>query len=231
MLNKRAYGPVLLQGDIMGQYYNLVTIARKKNPHYKDSRDAEIYAQRTLRILSPSDYNDTLKLFEIAYFNGEFSKIVASQAVRTHKNWLPPRMAVIGDYAEIADAPQDTSGNTETPTYDEEAASMILNRTMWADRFRYTKGVDRIRSPAAWIALNHDKKEYVRLDVCKAGKWTRADPLILLLAVGNGRGGGDYSGEYIDDVGAWAFDHIEVINECEPIPDGYKQVYPMFAFE
>ena len=209
----------------MGQYYNLVSIAQKKNKRYPDGS----YPEKSLRVLVPFDYGDTLKLFEIAYFGGSFARIVASQAVRTAKNWLPPRMAVIGDYAEIDDAPYELKDDRKI--YDEEAVSMILNRRFWADRFRYTKGVDRIQDPDKYIALNHDKKEYVRLGLCETGKWTRADPLILLLAVGNGRGGGDYDGEYMDDVGAWAFDRIEVIHEREKIPEGYQQVYPCFAFE
>ena len=161
----------------MGQYYEAVIIANRKDPKWD-------YTTSTMRILVPFDYGDTLKLFEIAYYGGRFARAVASQAVRTHKNWLPPRMAVIGDYAEIGDAPSD----------DGEAMSMILNRCFWSDKFRYKEGADRVTDPDHWIALNHDKKEYVKLGICETGKWTRADPLILLLAVGNGRGGGDYDG-------------------------------------
>ena len=50
-------------------------------------------------------------------------------------------------------------------------------------------------------------------------------PLPLLTACGNGRGGGDYP-DYDEQIGAWAFDRIEVTDKC---PTGYEKMTYHFA--
>lgn len=59
--------------------------------------------------------------------------------------------------------------------------------------------------PYADILVNYDRKEYA---VIGEGGYS---PLVLLTAVGNGMGGGDYRGkENRHLVGSWAFDRIGV---------------------
>lgn len=205
----------------MGQYYNAVVIAKQKNKYYPDGR----YPDERMRVLVPFDCGETLKLFEISELNNKFARRVCSQAIRMNKSWMPPRMAVIGDYAEIDDIPADIDESSRT-----EAVSMVVNRLLWPDKFRYKGAKDRIADIEHTVALNHDKKEFVHMNVCPQGKYYQANPLMLLLAVGNGRGGGDYDGKYIDDVGAWAFDHIELVGECG-IPEGYTEIHPEFDFQ
>ena len=60
--------------------------------------------------------------------------------------------------------------------------------------------------------INHTKREYVDLELSK-----ELHPLPLLTCEGNGRGGGDYSGNY-EHVGRWARDCISVENT---LPNSY----------
>lgn len=67
--------------------------------------------------------------------------------------------------------------------------------------------------------LNHTKKVYVDLDeyMEKSGGYCEGlvvNPITLLTALGNGRGGGDYYEEYpnFDLVGSWAWDEISIEN-------------------
>ena len=82
-------------------------------------------------------------------------------------------------------------------------------------------------------ALNFDKHEYVDLYNPSLKAWDYTDEetgekrtvlifaLNLLLAVGNGLGGGDYSGEDEQLVGHWAGDSIGLEDE---IPDGFTEL-------
>jgi hypothetical protein len=53
----------------------------------------------------------------------------------------------------------------------------------------------------------------------------RIDPMPLLCAEGNGRGGGDYHGSAMKLIGSWARDLISVESE---IPNGYTELVPSF---
>jgi len=69
--------------------------------------------------------------------------------------------------------------------------------------------------------VNLTKKEYISFDeyMAKATSDWQLNPISILTAIGNGRGGGDY---YSDDkktmelVGSWAWDVI-TIDEEEPV--------------
>ena len=63
--------------------------------------------------------------------------------------------------------------------------------------------------------VNHTKKQYV-----DKTKFKCYHPLPLLLAEGNGRGGGDYHGSNEDKIGIWARDIISVEEEK---PEGYEE--------
>ncbi len=64
--------------------------------------------------------------------------------------------------------------------------------------------------------VNHSKKLYIDKTKLK----NNIHPLLLLIAKGNGRGGGDYHGTDEDLVGTWACDIISM--EFEK-PDGYTE--------
>jgi hypothetical protein len=63
--------------------------------------------------------------------------------------------------------------------------------------------------------INHTKKQYVDKE-----KHDKYHPLPLLVAEGNGRGGGDYHGINQDIIGSWSRDVISVENK---IPDDYVE--------
>ena len=86
-----------------------------------------------------------------------------------------------------------------------------------------------------------DLAEYIRQNKwTTAGSWNNGvfdpndtwemciNPLPLLTACGNGRGGGDYHDCYpdYDKVGIWAFDLIECTDVC---PEDYAQYEPCFT--
>lgn len=74
---------------------------------------------------------------------------------------------------------------------------------------------------------NHTKKLYMDCDAYKKNSTNSIiHPLPLLTAVGNGLGGGDYHGTYMEAVGSWADDVLEIMDSK---PDGYKQLHAVFA--
>ena len=80
--------------------------------------------------------------------------------------------------------------------------------------------------------VNWTKKTYVD---CNAYKERSVDgdgwtifPLSLLTALGNGLGGGDYSGRDMDYIGKWAGDQISVEDEA---PNGYEEIELSFKEE
>lgn len=77
------------------------------------------------------------------------------------------------------------------------------------------------------ILVNHTKKQFVvYAEMPTADEWT-VNPLPLLTACGNGRGGGDYYDQYADydKVGIWANDILSI--EFSP-PAGYDKLVVKF---
>ena len=75
--------------------------------------------------------------------------------------------------------------------------------------------------------VNLHTKEYIEIPEPNYEDWI-VHPLPLLLADGNGRGGGDYRGEDINMVGKWAYHPIGATNE---IPEGFTLLVTKFAEE
>jgi hypothetical protein len=75
--------------------------------------------------------------------------------------------------------------------------------------------------------VNETKGLYVDYEKVKpTTKWGhRIDPLPLLTAEGNGRGGGDYEGRNMKLVGSWARDVIYVTDN---LPEGLTELIPAF---
>lgn len=73
--------------------------------------------------------------------------------------------------------------------------------------------------------INHSKKEYIKVPERKINEFT-INPLPLLTASSNGRGGGDYQGTNMEYVGIWAYDIIECGDE---VPEGYKELKVTFT--
>jgi hypothetical protein len=112
--------------------------------------------------------------------------------------------------------------------------------------FRYKLlDVDDLQSSFANIkyVASLDKKEYVDLsdlwnfgseslkDAMEYDSWIR-HPLAILCADGNGRGGGDYSGNREDDAGRWRGHRIVALSQKdvdeENILDGFEKISAIF---
>ena len=59
--------------------------------------------------------------------------------------------------------------------------------------------------------VNHTKKQYI-----DKSKYKSIHPLSLIIAEGNGRGGGDYHGSHEDKIGSWSRDVISIEKELLP---------------
>lgn len=136
------------------------------------------------------------KLMEHSWWENAFVLAVASKLWRTKG-----RLAWVGDYA------------------DEEDAN-------WKDEFKAAHGGDEASKVLTYngfrlegkIFINHDKKIFIDLDKYKEKlkdfEWI-INPVSLLTAVGNGKGGGDFykSGRGYELVGTWTWDIVEITDE------------------
>jgi hypothetical protein len=73
--------------------------------------------------------------------------------------------------------------------------------------------------------VNHTKKLYIRYDEMPDKDGWVINPLPLMTACGNGRGGGDYHSQYpdFDKVGSWAGDVLS-IEMAVPKSKWYKKL-------
>ena len=179
----------------MGQYYETLFI---------DDR----------QYMYPIDYGWAgLKLMEHSWVGGSYRNGVIAHLI-TKKDGC--RLAHLGDYS-----------NSEL---EERKGSIEIDETLVSYQSLYdmcwTSGIeDRFRMPrisdteikefewmkTAWIA-DEDQHEYIRCDFDAKGQW-KICPLLILLATGNGSGGGDYHGINMDRVGSWAFHRIKVYDK------------------
>lgn len=191
----------------MGQYYKIICLNRREE-------------------LSKKDYG--AKLMESAWAG---NVLTTSLYYMLMNDWNEKIVVNVGDYADTDDdwsAVVNKLDNTK------------LYKSLYDTANDYSK-VDRISSVTRAdlgliYGLNLDKKEFVNLNVLPVtdvyedaqGKTVYAvEPILLLIAMGNGLGGGDYftedaSAEY---VGRWVGDRISV---SEFIPDGYTEIVPNF---
>lgn len=191
----------------MGQYYKIICLNRREE-------------------LSKKDYG--AKLMESAWAG---NVLTTSLYYMLMNDWNEKIVVNVGDYADTDDdwsAVVNKLDNTK------------LYKSLYDTANDYSK-VDRISSVTRAdlgliYGLNLDKKEFVNLNVLPVtdvyedaqGKTVYAvEPILLLIAIGNGLGGGDYftedaSAEY---VGRWVGDRISV---SEFVPDGYTEIVPNF---
>lgn len=216
----------------MGQYYTPLLISDNGK----------------ISCLYSHDYNNGLKLMEHSYIGNDFVNAVFTQIWHN-----PQRVAWIGGYSNSKDGDPWESIVPEN--------FMDYYHVAWGEErtpiAHVPRGLVTMKNTRRFL-INHDKKEYIALAEYveqnkwhKEGeyrkytdkKWTKfkmvhysydmcVNPLPLLTACGNGRGGGDYYSSHpdYDKVGIWAFDHIELTGK-DPAKhlSGYKKV--SFAFK
>lgn len=199
----------------MGQYYRPLVISGK-----------------TMKVFNSFDYDNGQKLMEHSYLGNRFMNAVFSEIYNN-----PCRVAWIGDYSN------DSYGDPYEQIMPHERFMKYYNKAWNARKFAKTEPLEYT---GGGYLVNHTKKVYIDLrnyetKCSQKETWKDLDgvvhvskfcinPLSLLTACGNGRGGGDYHDCYpgYKDVGSWAFDKIEFTNEK---PEGYQSVMYEFREE
>ena len=197
----------------MGQYYRAVVQTGAKK----------------CKVFSPSKFVSSdphevffLKLMETSWLPNPYVNAIAKML---YKN--PRRVLWCGDYVEEPDFTEiRKEKHTWVPRY----------KTVWNRDEKGTK-VSELREGAGFdvsklFLVNHSKKEYV--DIAKYAAASDSNgwcihPLPLLVAVGNGRGGGDYGNcgdcSSMAAVGSWAWDELSFEDNA---PAGYSEFDVVF---
>lgn len=200
----------------MGQYYKLVNFDKKE-------------------FVEPWPLDCGAKLTEWSYNRAPMACALMNLVAG---RWKGDRVYVVGDYADLE--------NTLVNWY--EACKEISNEVGVDAIYSYaTANFKNISSEVDaefhnWKRIyNHYTKQYIDLSKCPI-EWVWWDeeikeavvssfaPLGLLLAMGNGRGSGDYHGHNADLVGSWCnfTKYIEISND-KCILEGYEEFAPAFT--
>lgn len=144
------------------------------------------------------DYDTGQKLMEHSWIGNEFVGVVMNLMLKGGL-WFKKRIVWAGDYYGDQEGEIDHWRNHDSDS----------------DKIRPKLFMDKETQKKAKL-VNHTKKLYVRYDEMPeaegiGGGWI-VNPLPLLTACGNGRGGGDYHDQYPDQdkVGSWAGDALSI---------------------
>ena len=161
--------------------------------------------------VEPHMYDNGAKLMEHSWIGNNFVEAVEFLLLEGAR-WHKKPIVWAGDYADP-----------------EEGASANLYNIVEGQGLQML--IEAI--PPDYIYLvNYDKKEYVDKTKCPSAlyNWTKepftVNPLPLLTAEGNGRGGGDYGGANEELVGTWSRCRLGLLNH---IPEGFTEILPNFA--
>lgn len=201
----------------MGQYYKPTII-------YRDGSIASFYSH---------SYDSGMKLMEHSWIGNELVNAVYSRILKR-----PRRIAWIGDYSQ-----EDYEACAEAYTKHFSLEDFIKYYSQaWSNEDEIDsippsmyaqEDLELINDKTQGMYLvNHDQKKYLDLGsyiercIVKEGNWQGwcVNPLPLLTACGNGRGGGDFYSNDTNigygEVGIWAFDELEL---TDAIPDSYQE--------
>ena len=188
----------------MGQYYKPVLMGKRYG---------------ILATFHAHEYGNGLKLTEHSYLGNNFVNAVLSKI-----DHQPMRVAWIGDYS---DDPWDGDEPYQKKIDREKFMRIFKNQNTKRIHPEPLEGFNNPEDYNGWYLINHTRRAYVDLgEFQKANGWKEEwkdrygvihkewwafNPLPLLTACGNGRGGGDYHESCPDNdkVGLWAFDVIE----------------------
>lgn len=215
----------------MGQYYRAVFLK-------KDKKTVEAS-------VSPWEpFHDGAKLMEHSYIDNFFVNSVEKLLLNT-----PSRLVWAGDYADGEEGLEDENGyeinlhdiandkkNGVKFPYEAKGRYIPTFNEIWdctpeqsREWFPEWNEIKELSQEKDIYVLNHDKKQYY-VRPKRGEEQLVINPLPLLTAEGNGRGGGDYYGTNIDDIGMWSRDTIEYTTE---LPSGfdYELIKPDFTEE
>lgn len=211
----------------MGQYYVIVNIDKKE-------------------FLDPSEYGCGAKLTEFSHLEretGHATNILEALHTLIKGRWQKDRVYVVGDYADIEDENvKDVWYETMKGLYQEikrlGEKQGEYEKTLFDYAINDCKSLKGIPGTKADRFLcNAITREYVDLrsedvKICRTLKdgavHTVYHPLPLLLAMGNGQGGGDYYGKNDKYVGSWV-PFTKGIFFSDSVPDSsYTELCPCF---
>lgn len=206
----------------MGQYYVVANFDKKEYLH-------------------PHKWDNGMKLMEFSYFGNYLSTALLNLM---KGRWNGDRVYVVGDYADLSD-PKEIWYSTAKALLEEIPVVSPDYKPEWGidlqtyviDNFKHL-GMNQVghRRTTAHYVYNHGAKEVLCLDHCPAfhidpdGYEWKIAPLNLLLAMGNGRGGGDYRGHNEELVGSWVSDskYLEVTTHPLPAHAMFREIHPNF---
>ena len=199
----------------MGQYYEVINITKKESIKAK---------------------NVGWKLMEFSYIgNSKIDQLWVSLS----DEWKNDTVLVCGDYYS---SEGDADCNPCAAELERLAGVEPGRLCGFASDSYNEHNFDTTKVPN--YAVNPNTKQYVDRNHVRLNDWYTEgnekkattygfyiDPLSLLLAAGNGQGGGDYKGNNIDLVGSWVKDSsliYTVYNKSE-IPADYTELIPDFS--
>lgn len=207
----------------MGQLYKIVNVDKEE-------------------MLVPWDFSNGAKLMEWSYNNNDMILALFNLLAG---EWKGDRVFVIGDYADLGYA---DLGNPNEPCH--EALRKVLEEKMICDLYGYASknyrnisGESDVSEYGYRYIYNHALKVVIDLDKCPIERtfWSKVEkevcivrisPLSLLLAIGNGRGGGDFheGNNGYEYVGSWCDTVSDIEVTIEPL-DGidYEEFSPDFT--
>ncbi len=197
----------------MGQYYHAVV--GKKDAKSKD--DIKVFSPFNVVDENGEDAGSCYKLLEHGWVGNFYCLCIEKQL---YKN--PQRVAWVGDYVEEDDLPPVMAAA--------KADYVPAPEEVWGKDVKTPKQVYDGFTTGGKFLVNHTTKQYIDMDAyierCSDADGWQVNPLVVLTAIGNGRGGGDYVGEAgEEDVGTWAWHIISIEDEA---PSGYEAFEPTF---
>ena len=187
----------------MGQYYDVLNLDRKELLDLEDLGCAKLW-----------DYYRSFE-YECALLN-LFSD-----------RWKGNQVILLGDYVDQA----------EEGSFVFEMVKRIRNQYHYdgcmqdfPDDYQ-TINFDRSDNGYRYV-YNHATKQYIDYHRILNSNYTpKIYPFVLLLAVGNGYGNGDYHYANVDLVGAWAMTSASIEVSKEPLcAEGYSELIPDFRW-
>jgi hypothetical protein len=180
----------------MGQYYKTIILSDSVPEEGK---------QETVRLaLSALSYHNGLKLTEHSWLGNSFVSVI-EWLISPVGMFYKSRLVWAGDYADSEPIERQNLYHIAEPYQKQNTYPVIMPpKDFKAETYRYI--------------INHTKREYVDKERAKndglaftvSGIEYVVHPLPLLVAEGNGRGGGDYCGDNDNLCGIWTRDIISV---------------------
>lgn len=146
------------------------------------------------------------KLMEHSYFGVPLMDSVAKVLEDS-----PTKLIWVGDYAKDEEIKQIT---TDEVGYDDVWKTNHDDDVLDNVKFDYN----------GKFLVNYDKKLWVSLDRCMSSK-DEINPISILTCIGNGRGGGDYHGSFMEYVGTWGWDKIGITSS---VPECFTELQVTF---